>query len=390
MKKNNLLKVFSFGLALFMASCSSDTDPTPTPVGCTVSQTLTSYAFTNDSLESTVAYGGQTLRMQQANAIYDVLNFNLAANNVDLLTMWQNGQGFTNTDLNSTTKNIEGKLAYGSFTNGMINAAERDAVQNDFVAWILDFETSDIANASDPADTNQAGMLGGYELNAKGMEIDQIIAKSLSGALIYDNIANHYSLPVQLNAQNNTDRYVGTSPKPYTSREHYWDEAVGYIYGLDNVESPAYGADLFLNKYLGGNSVATWQITSRDKIYNACIHGREAVVANCPAETERQAVIIRNELKKLIAQKAFHYFDQCGYNPDGVPELDQGNPKWFHYLAEGYGFLYSLQFTDYMNRDQVMGHLNSLTDGNGFWDVTAADCQAIADEISAITGEVRQ
>ena len=38
--------------------------------------------------------------------------------------------------------------------------------------------------------------------------------------------------------------------KSYTTMEHKWDEAFGYLYGTDNATNPALGADSFLNKYL--------------------------------------------------------------------------------------------------------------------------------------------
>ena len=85
---------------------------------------------------------------------------------------------------------------------------------------------------------------------------------------------------------------------------------------------------------------------------------------------------------KIIAQKAIDYLSGASTTiSSGAPREDT-----FHGLSEGYGFVLSLQFTDYFNNSQVNSMLNQLMDGNGFWDISASDLDAMVSQISAASG----
>ena len=199
-----------------------------------------------------------------------------------------------------------------------------------------------------------AGTLDGYQLNAKGMEIDQIFAKSLIGALCYDNIANWYTSDVSLDFQDNlTLRSDGS-----TAREHYWDEAVGYLYGLEeDLAAPDLNDnDQFLNKYLGKSDF----VVQADRVYTQFIIGRTAIAEDCKPARQAAALLIKADLANVIKQKAIDYFTTCAIdNSDDINFKPLYGGSYMHYLAEGYGFLYALQFTDYMSRAEVMTHLDA-------------------------------
>ena len=63
-----------------------------------------------------------------------------------------------------------------------------------FDSWFIDYATNvaPIVGSSTMAAAGSAGMAGNRELNAKGMEYDQIVAKSLIGALCLDQVVNGY------------------------------------------------------------------------------------------------------------------------------------------------------------------------------------------------------
>ncbi len=58
-------------------------------------------------------------------------------------------------------------------------------------------------------------------------------------------------------------------------------------------------------------------------------------------------------------------------------------------FSEGYGFVYSLQFTrnpdtdaPYLSREEVKGVLSQLTEGNGLWEVTPETLDSISNTIA--------
>ena len=62
----------------------------------------------------------------------------------------------------------------------------------------------------------------------------------------------------------------------------------------------------------------------------------------------------------------------------------------FHDLSEGYGFIYSLQFTrkpegiaPYFTNSEVEVILGKLLEGDGFWDVTAETLDELSQEIAS-------
>ena len=77
----------------------------------------------------------------------------------------------------------------------------------------------------------------------------------------------------------------------------------------------------------------------------------------------------------------------------GATALDNGDMGGaFHDLSEGFGFVYSLQFTHnpnlnapYFDRSEVMQMIEDLSNqsGNGFWDVSTTLLRSISSDIAA-------
>ena len=73
-----------------------------------------------------------------------------------------------------------------------------------------------------------------YQVDAKGLEIDQAFIKGLMGAMVGDQMTNNYLTATKLDGDGTTNDTNGLGAGEYTSMEHYWDEGYGYLYGYNN------------------------------------------------------------------------------------------------------------------------------------------------------------
>lgn len=346
------------------------------------------YSFTREGV-STVYYTGQSARLEMAQEISSALNNEtFTADEID--SMFNLGIGFSNTDLDASGKKIGNKTAaYGSATiKPIFDNWITEVVSDVFPAWNSD------ATAGVPGQITDAGGGRTARVNGKGLEINQAFTKSLIGAHALDQIVNGYldkSAKLDaVEADNDADVFHYTSPgsseENVTKMEHYWDEGFGYLYGLDNQTYPELGKGVLLNKYLSKVD-ATDERGIAKVIYDAFSLGRAAIVNKDYELRDAQAAIIKSNLSKVIGYKAAYYMRS------GADYLTAGTyADAFHALSEGYGFILSLQFTKnengvpYMTKDEVDTLLNSLMEGNGFWDRTPEELTAIAVQIESATG----
>jgi hypothetical protein len=78
--------------------------------------------------------------------------------------------------------------------------------------------------------------------------------------------------------------------------EHKWDEALGYLYGLEEDETaPELGVDSFLNKYLDKVEGDSDFAGIADEIYDAFKLGRAAIVAKNYTVRDEQVEILREK-----------------------------------------------------------------------------------------------
>ena len=338
------------------------------------------YLFTDSEGASTVAYGGQTARLNMASELGSALSSNVTEAMLNDMFMNTNSP-FADADLNASTKNIGGKTA--SAAEPTISASEQAAVITAIQGWFSTYanEVAPISggNAVDnPASAGVPGFIDNRELDGKGLEYDQVVIKTLIGALCLDQVCNSYLSPTKLNVDN-IDRTDG-----YTAMEHHWDEGFGYVYGkfgADNKHGDL-SADGLLGKYVNKSGFEA----EKTAIYNAFLAGRKAIVAMDYNERDAQAMIIKQNLSKVVAQKAIDYLEGAA---EDVASL---NADYFHGLSEGYGFIVSLQFTNngngvpYMTHQECMDMVAALEAGNGLWDRTAAELTDMATQVRAAAG----
>ena len=385
-----ILSIVALATILF-TSCSNDDDNLNTI------ETPTTYNFTRNNT-TTVDFSGQTTRIDMADALVKALTDNTKTQ-TQLDGMFAHAQGnndFADTNLNASDKNVRSKTA-ASTDFFASNTTVANTIKADFDGWITSQVTEVFPKWDVVASAGNAGQLqqgGGGTIryiNAKGLEYNQAFAKSLIGALMLDQILNNYLSPAVLDAgtnvtDNNND--VLESGKNYTSMEHKWDEAYGYLYGSEvNPAVPVLDADQFLSEYIDRVSADSDFSSIDDDVYNAFKLGRAAIVAKNYKVRDAQAEIIKENLSKIPAVRGVFYLQASKAN------LGIDNARAFHALSEAYGFIYSLQFTrkpnstqPYVTKTEVDGYLAQLMEGNGFWDVSATTIDTISNAIAAKFG----
>jgi len=372
--------------ALF-TSCSSDDDNNSGNNNVIAPAT---YQFERNGTSS-VSYSGQTTRILMGEELIDaLLDTSFTEAQIDGMFNHQEGNAdFSDADLNASNKSIRSKTA-ASFDFFSANTTDANAIKADFEGWIASQVADVYPNWDNTASAGNAGRLienGGSErrVNAKGLELNQAVNKGLIGALMADQLMNNY-ISANLLAQFEDANDAGTlvDGKNYTDMEHDWDEAFGYLYGTDDAIAPELNRDSFLNKYLQRVENDSDFTGIAQDIYDAFKLGRAAIVAKNYQVRNQQAEIIREKVSEVIAIRAVYYLQS------GKLTLGTDNASAFHDLSEGFGFIYSLQFTrqpgtnaPYFTKSEVDAYLAQLMAGNGFWDVTSTMLDDMSDDIAA-------
>ena len=386
-------------LSVTFISCSSDDDNTDNNNNQSVDAPA-NYQFTRNG-NNTVSYSGQTQRIAMAEELISALK-DPTRDQESLNTMFAHVEGdqdFSDPDmleLNASSKNVRSKTA-ASTDYFSSNSTDANAIKANFDSWISS-QVNDVfpnwGNTASPGNAGLAQELGGSirYVNEKGLEYNQAFAKSLNGAFLADQICNNYLSAAVLDAGDNVtnnDNDVLVDGKDYTTMEHKWDEAFGYLYGAEEDETaPVLEADSFLSKYLYKVEADSDFTGIADDIYDAFKLGRAAIVAKNYTVRDEQVEILREKISMIIGIRAVYYLQ------GGKSEIANGDlPSAFHDLSEGFGFIYSLQFTrnpmtdaPYVSKSMVDGYINTLMEDNGFWDVTPETLDQMSEDIAAEFG----
>ncbi|MGR3811717.1 DUF4856 domain-containing protein [Jiulongibacter sp. NS-SX5] len=389
---------FISGLALvaLLSSCDTGNDVSPEKPELNIPET---YSFSRNG-ESTVSYSGQTTRLQMAAELTSAMSASGTSTAETLVGMYRNQGGFfANADLNASDKSVKSKVAASAdfFAN---NPTESTEIQDTFETLLYAQVDEVFPNWNTEAAAGVAGQFvdgtSVRHVNALGLEYDQMVAKSLIGALTLDQIVNNYVSVNVLDAGSNVEdnnNLVLADGKPYTTMEHKWDEAYGYLFGgaADGANPlPTLGSDdSFLNKYLKRVEDDPDFAGIAQTIFDAFKTGRAAIVAQDYDLRDQQAEIIRENLSKVVAVRAIHYFLA------GKQAIENGEDREaaFHDLSEGLGFVYSLRFTrkpnsteSYLPAAEVNAFIAGALANNGFWDVTPEFLDQVALRIGSAFG----
>ncbi|MDZ7808189.1 MAG: DUF4856 domain-containing protein [Gracilimonas sp.] len=353
--------------------------------------------------ESSVAFSGQTTRIKMGNELFDAMSDFDNTTEQSILEMYRNQDEngnevdpFSDSDLNASSKSVKGKIAASRdyFASNATQAAE---IKNDFESWLTGQVNEVFPNQNELAEPGLPGQIadGSKEryINGQGLEYNQMVAKGMIGALMADQMLNNYLSPSVLDEATNreeNDNGETAEGSNYTNMEHKWDEAFGYIYGTSvdpaNPNATIGSDDIFLNKYTGQVSEDDDFSTLAEDIYEAFKLGRAAIVAGDYEVRDEQAAIIQEAISTVIGVRGVYYL-QAGKLQIEANELGSA----FHSLSEGYGFIYSLQFTrvpgtnqPYMSHSEVEAMLTDLLDDgeNGLWDLETSTLDALSEQIA--------
>jgi hypothetical protein len=382
--------LLSIGCVVSLMACSS------TEIDSETIETVApaSYTFERNGANS-VFFKGQTTRIQMGGEFVSALK-ETSETETSLNAKFAHTEGennFSDATLNASSKSVRSKVA-ASTDFYASNTTDATAIKADFDSWISAQVNDVFPNWNTEASAGVAGKIqeagGGSTryVNAKGVEYNQLINKALIGALMVDQILNNYLSPAVLDAASNTadnDGDLLNSGENYTTMEHKWDEAFGYVYGNEvDMAAPALGADSFLNKYLSKVEADSDFQEIPGEIYDAFKLGRAAIVAKDYVTRDAQAEILREKISEVIGIRAVYYMQQ------GKINLPNDKAGAFHDLSEGIGFIYSLQFTrkpnstdPYFTKAEVDGFLTTLQTGNGFWDLSSETLEEISTKIAA-------
>ena len=396
MKK--ILYTLAISSAVLLTSCSSDDNASDMNEDIMIDNP-TSYSFERDGA-TTVSFGGQTTRILMAQELLG--GFTTNTNTTETLqAMYAHEEGaddFEDADLNASDKSLRSKTA-ASADYFSTNATDQALIRADFESWIDGQVNEVFANWNVAAEAGVAGQLADGErtryVNAKGLEYNQLFAKGLIGALMTDQALNNYLSTAVLDegsSRADNDAETVLEGKSYTNMEHKWDEAYGYVYGLNaDASNPNadLGADSFLNEYIGKLEEDSDFAGIADEIFQAFKLGRAAIVAGDYEVRDAQADIIREKISEVIAVRGVFYMQRA---KETLAEETPNYGSAFHALSEAYGFIYSLRFTrkpgtdaPYFTKAESEALLEDLMgDGaNGLWDVKAETIDMISEDIAS-------
>jgi len=372
-------------------SCTPDEETTTTSAEVVAPDT---YSFTRNGV-STVNFSGQIIRSKMADELFDALKGGTATAE-ELLSMYDhsaNVENFSDAELNASSKQLKNKTA-GSVDFYSTNIADIDAIKAKYEALINE-QAANFSTWQTEASAGVAGYI--YELdgtkryfNENGVESNQFFAKALIGGLNVDQILNNYLsidiLDIGTNISDN-DNGVLITGESYTTMEHKWDEAYGYLFGREDDPSTftASTADQLLNNYMKKVDADEDFTGITQRIYDAFKLGRAAIVAKNYTLRDEQIDIIREGISEIVAIRTVYYLQQ------GKTKLSIDTADAFHDLSEGLGFVYSLMFTredssaegSYFTFDEVDGYVTKIAEtNNGLWQDEEV-LSEVLDEISA-------
>ena len=373
---------------LGIQSCKKDTEKTPTNNTPTGIRPAIDYSrltpstpykslFLNKEGDSTVDLTAGNIRYK----MFQVLNYYLGAavrdnKTLDSLLMRNQYANSASPFVDITTINIIGsELNTSTYQLRNVTAFSKNN-EAEIARKRIDLLFGEMAllstHVNDTAAKGKAGKVGTYLADAKGIEVAQIIQKSLIGSAQLDYISN-VLLGAGLAANNQTI----VSGKKYTQLEQNWDEAYGFltlnpVFLLNSTDATKGTSESFLGSYIWEFNKAAYA-----KIYPAFLKGRAAIANNDIPEMKSQGLFIRTEMEKAIALSAIGYLNKWKSGTTDAARI--------HAIAEGLGFIYSLRYcningVDDQFSDVILLDLVGSTDG--YWDLTNTKINTAIDALT--------
>lgn len=356
--KRHIYKLATFSLAALalLSSCDSDDDVTIEDDNTLV--VPTTYNFED------VSFSGQTTRQDMLTELKDLLkSAHVTDNSVTLdaavlNSMFVDGTGFSNTELNESGKKLGNKTAG--------NETGADFFYQNAIDFLADASLASIA--TDTAEPGKFGIRSGSRtvlVNALGFEYAQVIEKGLMSTTFMDQALNNYLTDIELD-DNTDDTYEEGKG---TEMAHHWDEAYGYF--TDSKNFPADGIERFWGNYSNNRDAI---IGTNESLGFAFRKGRAAIIAGETATVVEQAAFIKTEWTKLAAANAIHYFNTGRASYSNIENR-------LHQLSECYGFLLGVKVGGGDVNDII-----STLETTGLYDITEAQLLEFATTIATQYG----
>lgn len=342
--------------------------------------------FKDANGQSTVDFTGQRQRLDMFVELDGLMKLaqKQEINAAQLKNMYANQNNpFSNPELNAaTTKQLKDKTAVSS---GIAEAEKaRLKIESYFDKIAFMSKSFNVAAADGQAGvyTNATGSK--YLVDEKGIEWGQVVAKSLIGAVMLDQLVNGY-LGDEKQAVENGKLVDG---KTYTQLEHHWDEAYGYL--TSNSIYPKIKADGKSKDERALGSYAYQDISAEEatkktaELYFAFLKGRAAIVNKDDQTRKEQIALIRNNLEKTLARVTISYLKKT---QDAIALNNFADAV--HNLGEGAGFLYSLRYAHNPKINATLSEnlFNELIGGQkGIYSLTSAKLTSIRSQIANIYG----
>lgn len=355
MKKISIITISAIAVSLMVTSCGKNTSGFPQ-----VDTLPATYDFEN------VNYSGQTTRigMLEEMVVY-MKTANTTGVTVDATTlknMFSNtGSPFANPDYNTSGKQLKNKFF-------SLDVATVEA----YMDSIAMASTSAVAGSNGTAGVvvSTTSPSKKYLLGANGMHYQEIIEKSIMGAVFYYQAVETYLSESGIGSSVDNTTVI---PGEGTAMQHHWDEAFGYL-GVP-VDFPA---NTIGTKYWGKySSTVTAHINSNTILMDEFKRGRKAINSNNHSTKNSSAILIKATWEKLSAAMAIHYINE------GLDNFSDDAIRC-HVLSEGIGFIKALKYNSgriitLSEMDTVLGYI-----GNNLYTVSSANLQLAKDMISSI------
>lgn len=386
--KKELLSIFAATiLAGSFTSCKKDPVEPKLAIPYKTLSASSDYivTFKNAIDQSTVDFAGQKARLEMFVELDGKMKLGqkqqISAQ--ELKDMYANkNNAFANSELNAaTTKQLKDKTA-ASFT---VTEAEkvRSNIENYFDKIAAMSQSHNVSASDGVAGVYTSSTGSKYLVDEKGIEWGQVAAKTLIGAVMFDQIVNGY-LGDEKQSVDNSALVTG---KNYTQLEHHWDEAYGYL--TSNSVYPKVNPDGKKDeKGLGSyayQDISTEEASKKTaELYLAFLKGRAAIVNKDDQTRKEQIALIRNSLEKTLAKVTISYLKKT------QNEIAANNfAGAVHSLGEAAGFLYSLRFAHNPKITAAVSDqlFNDLIGGpKGFYSLTSEKLTAIRTQIASAYG----
>ena len=275
--------------------------------------------FEEHAGESSVSYSGQVVR-------------NLLVNDIKTQIGTDAGSGDATTLLSMMANDDPNRMILTSTTPSSMQTKYHDISTshlNDRLDAVSDYILPGYEmNAGDAISAWVTDAVTNGKTNADGIRLDQMVQKTLWGAVAYWQGTSKYMSKIP-----NDDNTMSDDGNPYTAMEHHWDESFGYFgaardyntgYSDDNArkttqnDSNGDGSIDFKTEFNSG-----WGITAAKRdlvdgvsvdydftgtIMNAYLEGRTLIYNQAPLdEILVQRDIILNTWEKVVAAVTIHY-----------------------------------------------------------------------------------